>query len=407
MYQQYDSAVRAVLDSFEKIGMSKTVRKYFRHDVRVLKEYLEEKRLEYSCPVAQAWLATAKPALTRIAHLSLRRSIALIEEALRHGEVRTWHFDYEEGSTQCRLPDHPRRLLDEYLARRAREGCQPSTLQMDAIACTRFLRFLQSRGIEDPAFMRPEIIKAYHVQAKHRTPEGKNAYTCRIRGFVRYLAERGLVPEALERSFATEKASQVRIVSILSPSQVAAIRSHSAQSSTPSELRSAAMAILALRMGLRSIDICGLRLSDISWEAATISIVQRKTGSPLTLPLPVEVGNALARYILEGRPSCDIPNVFITLKRPYTAATPSSCYSSSVTILGEKGSKTDSRGLHVARRTFASGLLAAGNPVSMISSTLGHSDPSSVDEYLATDVQRMRQCAMGLAGTIGFVGALE
>jgi integrase len=71
------------------------------------------------------------------------------------------------------------------------------------------------------------------------------------------------------------------------------------------------MVALALRMGLRSIDICGLRLSDILWEAATISIVQQKTGSPLTLPLPIEVGNALARDILEGSPSCDIPNIFI------------------------------------------------------------------------------------------------
>lgn len=406
MFQQYDSAVQTVLDFFEKIGMSKTVRKYFRHDVRVLKEYLEHKGLEYSCPVAQAWLAAARPALTRIAHLSLRRSIALIEEALRHGEVRTRRFDYEGGSPQCRLLDHPRRLLDEYLARRAREGCQLSTLQMDAIACTRFLLFLLSHGIEDPAFMRPDIIKAYHVEAKHRTPEGKNAYTCRIRGFVRFLAERGLVPKTLEYSFATENASQVRIVSILSPSQVAAIRSHTAQSSTPSELRSAAMATLALRMGLRSIDICGLRLSDISWEEATISIVQRKTSSPLTLPLPVEVGNALARYILEGRPSCDIPNVFITLKHPYTATTPSRCYRSSVTILGKKGFPSDIRGLHVARRTFASGLLVAGNPLSLISRALGHSDPSSVDEYLATDVNRMRKCALGLAG-IGPIGALS
>lgn len=405
MYQQYDSAMRAVLDSFDKNGMSKTVHKYFRHDVRALKEYLERKELEYSYPVAQAWLAATKPALTRIAYLSFRRSIALIEEAVRHGEVRTWRFDYKGGSAHCSVPDYPRRLLNEYLSRRAREGCRPSTLQMDAIACTRFLLFLQSRGINDPAFLTPGIIKAYHVQSKHRTPEGKNAYTYRIRGFVRFLAERGLVSETLERSFTTEKASRVRIVRILSALQVAAIRSHNAQSSTPSELRSAAMAVLALRMGLRSIDICGLRLSDISWEAATISIVQRKTGSPLTLPLPVEVGNALARYILEGRPLCDIPNVFITLKHPYTATTPSRCYGCSVTILGKKGAPSDIRGLHVARRTFASGLLMAANSVSMISRALGHSDPSSVDAYLATDVKRMRQCAIGLA-EIGPVGAL-
>jgi integrase len=405
MYQQYDSAVQAVLAFLHKNGMSKTVHKYFQHDVKVLKEYLERKGLEYSYSVAQARLAAAKPSLTRIAYLSFRRSIALIDEAIQHGEVRTWYFDYKGEDTQCRVPGYPRRLLDEYLARRAREGCQPSTLQMDAIACTRFLLFLQSRGIDDPTTMTPGIIKAYHIQAKHRTHEGKNAYTYRIRSFVRYLAERGLVPETLERSFATEKAPRVTIISILSASQVAAIRAHSAQSSTPSELRSAAMATLALRMGLRSIDICGLRLSDISWEAATISIVQQKTGSPLTLPLPVEVGNTLASYILKGRPACDIPNVFITLKRPYTATTSSLCYRSSVAILGGKESAADIRGLHVARRTFASGLLAAGNPVSMISRALGHSGPSSVDEYLATDVKRMRQCAIGLAG-IGPIGAL-
>jgi integrase len=405
MYQQYDVAVRIVFSFLETNGMSKTVHKYFRHDSNAFKEYLERKGLEYSCPVAQAWLAGVKPALTRIAYLSSRRAIALIEEAVRHGEIRTWHFTYEGESTQCRVRDCYRRLLDEYLARRAREGRQPSTVQMDDIACTRFLVFLQSRGIEEPAFITPEIIKAYHVQAKHRTHAGKNAYTCRIRGFIRFLAERGLVPETLERVFTSEKAPRVRIISILSASQVAAIRSYRTRSSTPSELRSAAMTALALRMGLRSIDICGLRLSDISWEASTISIIQRKTGSPLTLPLPVEVGNALVRYILMGRPPCEIPSVFITLKRPYTATIPSRCYTSSVAILGKKGSAADIRGLHVARRTFASGLLAAGTPVSMISRALGHSDPSSVDEYLATDVSRMRHCAIGLTG-IGLVGAL-
>ncbi len=58
----------------------------------------------------------------------------------------------------------------------------------------------------------------------------------------------------------------------------------------------------------------------------------------------------------------------------------------------------DVRGLHLARRTFASNLLTAGNPVSTISFALGHSDESSIDEYLATDELRMRRCAIGLSG---------
>ena len=277
---------------------------------------------------------------------------------------------------------------------------------MDAIACTRFLLFLQTKNITNVAFITPEIVKDYHTQAEHRTVEGKNAYIRRIRGFIRFLATRSLVPETLEFAFPTEKASRVSIVTTLSGEQVDAIRTFSERSSSPSELRSAAMTMLALRLGLRSVDICNLCLSDISWKSRTISIVQQKTGAPLTLPFPVEVGKLLARYILEGRPKCDVPNVFITLKHPYTGLSASRCYRSTLAILGRKKSAADVRGLHIARRTFASDLLAAGNPVPMISSTLGHADESTVDEYLATDGHRMRECAIGLVG-IELTGALR
>ena len=338
MCQRYDSAVRTVSDFLEKGGMSKTVRKYFRHDAKAFREYLERERLVYSDSIAQAFLVAVRPTLSRMAYLSLRRSLALVDEAARQGAVRNRCFDYEGKGAGIM----PRSAFEaswmDILARRSKEGRQRSTLQMDAIACTRFLLFLESRGIDDVTRITPGTVKAYHVQAKHRTHEGKNAYSCRIRNFVRFLSERGLVPDTLELAFATENAPRVSIVRTLSDSQVAAIRSHRARGSTPSELRSAAMAALALRMGLRSIDICRLRLSDISWEAATLSIVQQKTGSPLTLPIPVEVGNALARYILKGRPPCDAPNVFVTLKRPYTAPSGSSCYKASVAILGKKTS---------------------------------------------------------------------
>ncbi len=398
MCQRYDSAVRTVSDFLETSGMSKTVRKYFRHDAKVFKEFLERDRLAYTDSIAQAFLVAARPNLSRMAYLSLRRSLALVGEAAREGTVFNQYFDYDGPRCQYHVPECFRGILDGYLAQRLKDGRQHSTLQMDAIACTRFLLFMESHGIDDVTRITPEIIKVYHVQAKHRTHEGKNAYTCRMRNFVRFLSERGLVRETLELAFTTENAPRVSIIRTLSDSQLAAIRAHRTHGSTPSELRSAAMAALALRMGLRSIDICRLRLSDISWDTATISIVQQKTSSPLTLPIPVEVGNAVARYILEGRPKCDAPNVFVTLKRPYTAPTGSSCYKASVAILGQKTSASDIRGLHIARRTFASGLLAADNPVSLISRLLGHADRSSVDEYLATDTRRMRQCSIGLAG---------
>ena len=398
MYQQYDKAAQTVLDYLIEQGFSRTPRKNFHRAIREFRRYLEERCLEYSHSIAKAWVKTLEPNLTRTTFLSFRRSLALVDDAARNGSVTNVRFSYDDESLKYRVPECYRQLLDEYIERRRQDGNQPSTLQMDSRACARFLLFLQSKNITNVAFITPEIVKDYHTQAEHRTAEGKNAYIYRIRGFVRFLAMRKLVPETLEFAFATEKASRVSIVTTLSKEQVDSIRTFGEKSSSPSELRSAAMTIIALRMGLRSVDICNLCLSDISWKSRTISIIQQKTGAPLTLPFPVEVGNILARYILEGRPKCDVPNVFIALKHPYTRLrSRRCCYTSSLAILGRKKTATDVRGLHVARRSFASHLLAAGNPVSIISSTLGHAGESTVDEYLATDDQRMRQCSIGLA----------
>ena len=210
MCQRYDSAVQTVFDFLEKNGMSRTVRKYFRHDAKVLKEYLEREGLAYSDLIAQAFLSDARPDLSRTAYLSLRRSLALVEEAAREGAVHNQYFEYEGPRCQNHVPECFRGILDEYLARRSKEGIQRSTLQMDAIACTRFLLFLESRGIDEVTRITPQTVKGYHVQTKHRTHEGKNAYTCRIRNFVRFLSERGLVPETLELAFTTENAPRCR-----------------------------------------------------------------------------------------------------------------------------------------------------------------------------------------------------
>ncbi len=397
MCQQYDKAARIVLDYLVEQGYSKTPRKDFRRASREFKRYLQAESLEYSPSVAGVWLGTLKATLPRWKFLSFRRSLALVEDTVRNGAVTNLSFSYDDGLAKRRAPDCFQYLLDAYLELRRQDGNQPSTLQMDFNACARFLLFLESKNITDVGCVTPEIVKDYQAQAEHRTTEGRNAYIRRVRGFIRFLATKKLVPQTLEGAFATDKASRVAVVTTLSKEQVNSIRVFADKSRSPSQLRSATITMLALRMGLRSVDICNLCLSDISWTSRTVSFVQQKTGEPLTLPFPVEVGNLLARYILEGRPKCNVPNVFITLKHPYTRLRTARCYSL-LSILGTRKTPADLRGLHVARRTFASNLLVAGNPVSIISSTLGHTGDSAVDEYLATDEQNMRRCSIGLSG---------
>jgi integrase len=404
MCQQYDTAVQTVLAYLIEQGFSRTARKDFQRASEEFGRYLERGCLQYSPELARAWIDSRKPSLSKRQFLSFRRSLWLVDDAARNGSVTTVWFSYEQS--RYRAPDCYRPLLDAFLAWRKQDGMQRSTVQMDFVACARFLLFLGSKGIAEVGSLTPEIVKEYQTQAEHHTAEGRNAYIRRIRGFIRFLATQGLVPETLEFAFAAEKAARVPIVTTLSEEQVSTIRTFAEKSLSPLELRRASMTMLALRMGLRSVDICNLRLTNISWKSRTISIVQQKTGVPLTLPFPVEVGNLLSRYILEGRPQCDEPFVFLGSKHPYTRLTSSSCYSSSKAILGRKKTADDFRGLHIARRTFASNLLAAGNPVSTIAHTLGHANESRVDEYLATNERRMRQCAIGLSG-IEIAGALK
>ena len=398
MYERYDKAVQIVLNYLIEQGFSKTPQKYFRQACREFRKYLEKHQLEYSRDCAQIWLDALKQTTFRWKFLTSRRAIALIDDVVKNNTVTRLVFSYSKNTLKHRVPEGYKSLLNEYLKERMEEGKQPSTLQMDVAACTRFLLFLESQGITSVKLITPGLIKDYHSQAKHKTVGGRNAYTYRIRSFIRFLARKKLVQETLEFAFSTEKAPKVSIVTTLSKEQVERIKNYCRLSSSPYELRSAAISILTLRMGFRSTDICNLCISDISWENRTISIVQQKTGIPLTLPFPVEVGNILFRYITEGRPVCTIPNVFTTLYHPYRKMDKTRCYCSSVAILGAKRFPKDIRGMHIFRRTFATKLLVAGNTVSIISATLGHINESTVDTYLSTDEQRMRLCSIDLDG---------
>ena len=63
-------------------------------------------------------------------------------------------------------------------------------------------------------------------------------------------------------------------------------------------------------------------------------------------------------------------------------------------------------GFHITRKTFASKLLANGNPPATIAAALGHVGANNVDEYLATNEDKMRLCAIGLKG-IKYLGGFS
>ncbi|RHD33194.1 hypothetical protein DW798_14600 [Agathobacter rectalis] len=147
-----------------------------------------------------------------------------------------------------------------------------------------------------------------------------------VKAFLRYLAEKGYVDNhSLDVCLMSGTAPQDKIIDVLSDEQLQRINTFREEHNEPIELRDIAIVLLGVRMGLRAYDILALRFQDIDWKNRQISIVMKKTKTQITLPLPVEVGNAVYSYITSGRPKTGTEYIFIRSKAPYGKLTGKVC----------------------------------------------------------------------------------
>jgi len=164
-------------------------------------------------------------------------------------------------------------------------------------------------------------------------------------------------------------------------------------------LRNKAICIIALKTGLRAVDICNLKLQDIDWEHDYINIIQEKTGRAYKTPLTYEIGNALANYLLDERPASDSVYVFLKITAPFQPLlTHTGCRQILFDIVNGAGVEGKGRpyGTRITRHSTASRLLRHGIPLSVISEALGHGDPNSVIIYLSTEDAKLAECTLPL-----------
>ena len=165
-------------------------------------------------------------------------------------------------------------------------------------------------------------------------------------------------------------------------------------------LRNKAMMRLALRLGLRDIDICSLRFSQIDWKNDQITLEQEKTGVILCLPLLEDVGNSIMDYILNERPKAakECPYIFVRRQAPFKKL--ESMYMVCSRLFDEADVKTvnrDSRGTHVCRYTLTHKLLLKKVPHQVITDTLGHKSKESDKPYLSMEEQMLRECPLSFS----------
>ena len=375
----------------DRHNYSKTMKKIFRKAWRELYIFLEANRLGYSYETAEYWCCYLKK--YTVQWKSYRLAMKLFEQYRTCGDINpNIVYSYKEDSINI-LPEWSRSLLLSFLSKNQKEGNSVSTVSMYRSSCLRFLKFLDRKEIMCCSMISPEIIKEFHISDPHSTAEARNAYSVRIRGFLGYLADMGYLAVTLQLALTTECAQKTEIVETLTKEEVASVYSFRTNAETPMELRNTAMVLIGLRMGLRASDITEMKLADISWKERTISVQQQKTNRFVKLPMPVDVGNSLYRYIMSGRPCVNSDNVFITHRVPYGKLDTSCCRRALNKALNKQ-----KQGFHITRKTFASRMLKSRTNTNTIADSLGHSDTSTVLKYLATDGDTMRQCALSLKG---------
>lgn len=168
--------------------------------------------------------------------------------------------------------------------------------------------------------------------------------------------------------------------------------------SNPKGKRDYAFIMIAAELGVRSKDICDLKLSDIDWETCSISFIQSKTRKSNTLPLSEKVGTAIIDY-LQVRPQTASEYLFVNLIPPYEKM--KSFHSSFHKYVMRSGIKIKPQahhGLHSLRATVATKLLSADVSPDVIFSFLGHTNRSSLNHYIRLDIENLRECALSFEG---------
>ena len=84
---------------------------------------------------------------------------------------------------------------------------------------------------------------------------------------------------------------------------------------TATDRRDYAILLLLARLGLRRGEVASLRLDDIDWRAGELTVIG-KGDRVERLPLPAGPGEAIAAWLVDGRPECQTRSVFTTLRPP-------------------------------------------------------------------------------------------
>jgi site-specific recombinase XerD len=243
-------------------------------------------------------------------------------------------------------------------------------------------------------------VTAFVLAACPGKPKGTAKLTVTaLRSLLGFLHVEGLISEPLGQHVPAVASWRLAgLPRALEPGQVEALLG-SCDQNTAVGRRDFAMLTLMARLGLRAGEVAVLGLDDIGWRAGEIT-VRGKGSRAERLPLPADVGEAVAAYLAGGRPEPfeGTRRVFLRARAPHRGLA-SAGVTAAVCHAGERAG-IGRVFAHRLRHSAATGMLAAGAPLTEIGQVLRHSQLRSTAIYAKADIQALRALARPWPGGV-------
>jgi integrase/recombinase XerD len=224
--------------------------------------------------------------------------------------------------------------------------------------------------------------------ARDGGPGTAQIMTTALRSFLRFLHVHGEIRSDLASCVPTVPSWRLTRLPIALKSQEVTQLIRSCDRRSAVGLRDRALLVLLSRLGLRACEVEALKLDDIHWVAG--EIIVRGKGSSGALPLPLDVGAALAAYVREGRPVCTTRQFFVSARAPFRGLTSQGVSHTVARAVDRAGLHPPHRGSHLLRHTAASEMLRRGASLGEIGDVLRHRRIDTTAIYAKVDLSALR-----------------
>ena len=255
--------------------------------------------------------------------------------------------------------------------------------------------FVATRVVDDEldwVSLRPAELNAFVLSTCHGRSIGsaKLAVTA-LRSLLGYLHVEGLIPRPLAAVIPSVAGWRLAgLPRSLEPAEVGRLLA-ACDRRTRTGRRDFAMLMLLVRLGLRAGEVRTLSLEDIDWRAGEL-VVRGKGNRIERLPLPSEVGQAVAAYLRHGRPVTALGRaVFVRVRAPHRPLSSSAVTSAVMKAASRAGLGRVSA--HRLRHTVATQMVRSGVPLPEVSQVLRHRRLITTAIYAKVDREGLRRLA--------------